>query len=78
MQHKLLTGFPAPKKLSRGRELSEFSFEALKECSYTAGCNMFKLQMRNTSLKALQEQLLKEKPYIRKGNGEVMQTVNGS
>jgi len=29
-------------------------------------------------LKALQEQLLKEKPYIRKGNGEVMQTVNGS
>jgi len=24
------------------------------------------------------ERLLKEKPYLRKGNGEAMQTVNGS
>jgi len=39
---------------------------------------MSKLHTQGTSLKALQEQLLKEKPYLRKGNGEVMQTVNGS
>lgn len=78
MQHKLLTGFPAPKKLSRGRRTSEFSGKLLQGCSYTAGSIMSKLHTQGTSLKALQEQLLKEKPYLRKGNGEVMQTVNGS
>jgi len=36
---------------------------------------MFKLHTRNITLKALQEQLLKDKPYLRKGNREAMQIV---
>ena len=35
---------------------------------YDSVCNLFKLHTRNTTLKALHEQLLKDKPYLRKGN----------
>ncbi len=37
---------------------------------------MFKLHTQNTTLKALQEQLLKDKPYLRKGDREAMQIIS--
>jgi hypothetical protein len=40
------------------------------------GSIMFKMHTRETNLKALQEQLLKDKPYLRKGSREAIQTVN--
>ena len=39
---------------------------------------MFKLHTRNTTLKALQEQLLKDKPYLKKGDREAIQAVSNS
>ena len=42
---------------------------------YDYVCNLFKLHTRNTTLKALQEQLLKDKPYLKKGNREAMQII---
>jgi len=60
----------------RGRKIPEFSFKPLRECSYTAGSIMFKLHTRNTTLKALQEQLLKDKPYLKKDNTEAMQIIS--
>jgi hypothetical protein len=36
---------------------------------------MFKLHTRNTTLKTLQNQLLKDKPHLRKGNREAMQII---
>ena len=37
---------------------------------------VFKLHTRNTTLKALQEQLLKDKPYLKQGNREAMQILS--
>jgi hypothetical protein len=38
---------------------------------YDYVCNLFKLQMRNTTLKALERQLLKDKPYLKvRGGGD--------
>jgi len=59
----------------KGRKIPEFSFKPLRECSYTAGSIMFRLHTHNTTLKALQEQLLKDKLYLRKDNREAMQII---
>ena len=36
---------------------------------------MFKLHTRKTTLKALQEQLLKDKPYLKNGDREATQII---